>query len=367
MDTPAPTSVPPGVRAPALERWLARRFPYAAGRLTAVRPLTGGRSNLTYAVDFAGHRLVVRRPPVAGALATAHDMAREYRVLSALHPTAVPVPRPYGLCTDERVLGAPFYVMAYVPGDTHRSDADLARLSPGQVAAAADALVDALVALHRVPPPQVGLDSFGRAEGFLARQLHRWRAQSEASRTEPVPGADELHRRLAARIPASAEGTVVHGDFKLDNVLFAPGRTDCIAAVVDWEMSTLGDPLADLGLLRVYWEGFAGIEGAPLGCPAQAPGRPAFARLAERYAAGTGAGLEDLGWYTASGYYKLAVILENVLFRASLDPAGGPADPQLADCLPQLVERGHAELTAAARPSRSGRSSARRSATAPGE
>ncbi|WP_435177691.1 phosphotransferase family protein [Actinacidiphila sp. bgisy145] len=361
MDIPAPIPIPPGVHPAALQRWLAGKFPHEAGGLTAVRPLTGGRSNLTFLVEYGERRLVLRRPPLDGALATAHDVAREHRVLSALHPTAVPVPRTHGLCADTAVPGAPFYVMDHVAGLVHRTDADLARLSPGQVAAAADTLVDVLVALHQVPPAAVGLDGFGRPEGFLVRQLRRWRAQSEASRTEPVPGADALHARLADRLPPRGRAAVVHGDFKLDNVLFAPGRADEIAAVLDWEMSTLGDPLTDLGLLRVYWEGFAGIADAPLGCPAQAPGRPQFAGLAERYAAGTGAGLEHLDWYTAFGYYKLAVILENVLFRASRDPRPGSEDAHLAACIPQLVERGHAVLAATAR------RSATATATATGE
>src|SRR5690606_18230877 len=241
---------PPGVDLARLRAYLDRELPgTVTGPLTA-RLVEGGRSNLTYLLDDGTGRWVLRRPPLGHVLPTAHDMSREHRVISGLHGTAVPVPRARTLCTDEDVLGAPFYVMDFVPGSPLRTADQLRPRGPERTKAIADRLVETLVERHAVDPAAVGLGDFGRPEGFLERQLRRWSKQLAASRSRDVPGIDELHERLAARVPASPAPAVVHGDYRLDNVLV--GEDDRINAVLDWEMSTLGDPLTDVALLLAY-------------------------------------------------------------------------------------------------------------------
>jgi aminoglycoside phosphotransferase (APT) family kinase protein len=218
----------------------------------AVRQLPGGRSNLTYRVtDAAGRDWVLRRPPLHGVLPSAHDMGRDHRVIAALAGTPVPVPATFGLCQDPAVTGAPFYVMGYVDGVVPRDEATVAAgLDVAARGEAASSLVDALVALHQVDPEQVGLGQLGRHHGYLERQLARWQRQLDQTRTRPLPALDEVHRRLAANLPAQAgPARIVHGDFRLDNVVLSPAGQ--VLAVLDWELCTLGDPLADVGLLQV--------------------------------------------------------------------------------------------------------------------
>ena len=242
----------------------------------AIRQIAGGRSNLTYRVtDAAGTSWVLRRPPLHGVLPSAHDMGREHRVISALAGTPVPVPATFGLCQDPAVTGAPFYVMAYVDGIVPRDEATVAAgLDEPARARAADSLVDALVALHRVDPGQVGLGQLGRHHGYLERQLARWQRQLDQARTRPLPALDEVHRRLEANLPAQVgPARIVHGDFRLDNVVLSPAGQ--VLAVLDWELCTLGDPLADVGLLLVYWAE-PGDQTLPLGsAPTSCPASPA--------------------------------------------------------------------------------------------
>ncbi|MGW2850393.1 phosphotransferase family protein, partial [Streptomyces sp. NPDC001274] len=245
-----PDVSPPGLDLDRLRGHLDRERPGLVGGPLRARLIEGGRSNLTYVVTDGTGRWVVRRPPLGHVLATAHDMRREHRVISALHPTGVPVPEPVLLCEDESVNGAPFYVMEYVAGTPYRTVEQLAPLGPGRTREAVLGLVDTLVDLHAVDPQAVGLGDFGRPEGFLERQLRRWGKQLDASRNRELPGIDALHTALGRALPASPAPTVVHGDYRLDNVLI--GDDDRIKAVLDWEMSTLGDPLTDLGLLVMY-------------------------------------------------------------------------------------------------------------------
>ncbi|GHE12669.1 phosphotransferase family protein [Streptomyces alanosinicus] len=345
MTTTLPEA-PPGVDTDRLSDWLDRRLP-GAGPLTEVRPLTGGRSNLTYRIVWGSRTLVLRRPPLGHVLATAHDMAREYRVLSALAGSDVPVPPVYGLCNDPDVLGAPFYVMGFTDGTTYRSDAELAPLGPTSARRATHALVDTLARLHAVDPTRGGLGDFGRPEGFMARQVRRWRRQWEDSRTRDVAGADALNDRLAASCPASARTGLVHGDYKLDNVLLDRADPGRVTAVLDWEMATLGDPLADLGMLCMYWDGFAGVDRAPVASPGVLPGWPGRETLVERYAAHHPDGLEHLGWYTAFGFYKLAAILEGIHCRTVRGLTVGEESADLAAAVPLLVTRGHEALDTA--------------------
>ncbi len=334
------------VDAEALGRWLADRLP---GPLPAAVPsvsrLTGGLSNLTYLVEWGGDRLVVRRPPLGHVLETAHDMGREYRLLTALAPTPVPVPEPYGLCEDAGVMGAPFYAMGWVPGETFRSDAQLAALSGRDARLTTDALVDTLAELHALVPDQVGLGGFGRPQGFMVRQLLRWRRQWEQSRTREVPGADELNDRLAASCPDQGGVSLVHGDYKLDNLLFDPARPGRINAVLDWEMSTVGDPLADLGMLCMYWEGFSGLADSPVATPADQPHWPGRRHLLDRYAARSGLCLDQVGWYRAFAYYKIAAILEGIHCRVTQGLADEEGSRGVAAAVPLLIDRGHAALS----------------------
>jgi aminoglycoside phosphotransferase (APT) family kinase protein len=309
------SKVVPGIDLEGVTGWFGEHVPEARPPL-AVRLIAGGRSNLTYRVaDAAGAAWVLRRPPLHGVLPSAHDMGREHRVISALAGTPVPVPATFGLCEDEAVTGAPFYVMAYVDGIVPRDEATVAAgLDEPARAAAADSLVDALVALHEVDPDQVGLGELGRRSGYLERQLARWRRQLEQSRTRPLPALDEAHRRLAANLPTQVgPARIVHGDFRLDNVVLSP--TGQVLAVLDWELCTLGDPLADVGLLLVYWAE-PGDQTLPLGtAPTVMPGFPGRAALTEAYATRSGRDLSQLDLYVAFASWKLAVILEGVVAR----------------------------------------------------
>ncbi|MET8830277.1 phosphotransferase family protein [Streptomyces sp. NPDC004610] len=328
---------PPGLDPERLRGLLDRERPgLVAGPLTA-RLIEGGRSNLTYTVTDGTGRWVVRRPPLGHVLATAHDMRREHRVISALHPTAVPVPGTLLLCEDEEVLGAPFYVMEQVPGTPYRTAEQLAPLGPERTRAAVLGLVDTLVELHAVDPAEVGLGDFGRPDGFLDRQLRRWGKQLDASRNRDLAGIDELHTALGRALPRSPAPTVIHGDYRLDNVLL--DDSDRIAAVLDWEMSTLGDPLTDLGLLVMYGIPL-GTPGSPVSTTAEAAGHPAPAELIERYAARSGREVSAVAWYTAFAWFKLAVILEGIHYRYTLGRTVGPGFDRIGDLVPVFIEHG---------------------------
>ncbi|MYT22931.1 phosphotransferase [Streptomyces sp. SID7760] len=323
------------------------------GHLDRVRPglvagalrgrlIEGGRSNLTYEITDGTGRWVVRRPPLGHVLATAHDMKREHRVIRALHGTAVPVPEPVLLCEDDSVLGAPFYVMEYVDGVPYRSAGQLAELGPERTRRAVLGLVDTLVDLHAVDPAAVRLGDFGRPEGFLDRQLRRWGKQLDSSRGRELAGIDELHAALGRSLPRSPAPTVVHGDFRLDNVLIG-GPDDTIRAVLDWEMSTLGDPLTDLGLLVMYSSDL-GLTDSPVSTTSGAPGHPAPAELIERYAARSGRDTGAIAWYTAFAWFKLAVILEGIHYRYTLGQTVGAGFDRIGDLVPVFIEHGVATL-----------------------
>ncbi|WP_217170799.1 phosphotransferase family protein [Streptomyces sp. AC512_CC834] len=329
---------PPGLDLDRLRGLLDRERPGLVTGALSGRLIEGGRSNLTYAVSDGTARWVVRRPPLGHVLATAHDMRREHRVISALHPTHVPVPRPVLLCEDDEVLGAPFYVMEFVEGTPYRTAEQLTPLGPERTRAAVLNLVDTLVGLHAVDPAEVGLADFGRPEGFLDRQLRRWAKQLDASRNRDLAGIDELHATLGRELPPSPAATVVHGDYRLDNVLIG-GENDDIRAILDWEMSTLGDPLTDLGLLVMYSMPL-GLPDSPVSTTARAPGHPAPAELIERYAARSGRDVSAVAWYTAFAWFKLAVILEGIHYRYTLGQTVGPGFDRIGDLVPVFIEHG---------------------------
>ncbi|MFD7938112.1 phosphotransferase family protein [Streptomyces sp. NPDC059755] len=331
---------PPGLDLDRLRALLERERPgLVDGPLTG-RLIEGGRSNLTYAVSDGTAKWVVRRPPLGHVLATAHDMRREHRVISALHPTSVPVPRPVLLCEDpdnEAAPGAPFYVMEFVEGTPYRTADELAPLGERRTRDTVLSLVDTLVELHAVDPAAVGLADFGRPEGFLDRQLRRWGKQLDASRSRELPGIDELHAALGRGLPHSPAPAVVHGDYRLDNVLIGPD--DTIRAILDWEMSTLGDPLTDLGLLVMYSVPLE-LPNSPISTTASAPGHPSPAELIERYATRSGRDVSAVSWYTAFAWFKLAVILEGIHYRYTLGQTVGRGFDRIGELVPVFIEHG---------------------------
>src|SRR6476469_3731285 len=331
--TPA---APDGIKLEALAAWLGEHVPGASLPLRFER-IAGGHSNLTYRVtDAAGRQWALRRPPLGKRLGSAHDMGREFKVVSALGKTEVPVAPVVGLCTDETVNEAPFYVMEFVEGPILRGLAE-AEVFPesSDRHAIGERVADTLVEIHAVDPDAVGLGDLGRKEEYVARQLRRWQGQWEKSKTRELPAIDAVHDRLAARIPEQGPATIVHGDYRLDNMILTPGGE--VAAVVDWELCTLGDPLADVGLLMVYWPE-AGEELVALGQPATlAPGFPKREELKARYAERSGRDLAQLDFFVALGYWKLAIILEGVYARYAAGQYG-KVDPGI-EAFARLVER----------------------------
>lgn len=310
-----------GISHGPLEEWFRRRVPEIEPPLDYEK-IHGGLSNLTFLVtDQAGARWVLRRPPLGKRLGSAHDMGREVKVVSGLASTPVPVPPVVGYCEDEEVTGAPFYVMEFVEGPVLRSPVQAALFpDPEQRQRIGFGLVETLAAIHAVDPDRTGLRDLGRRNGYAERQLKRWAGQWEKSKTRELPLIEQVHDQLAGMVPAQTVTTLVHGDYRLDNVIFSP--TGEVAAVVDWELCTLGDPLADLGLLMVYWID-PGSEGVPLLKPATSePGFPTGRELADHYAAVSGRDISDLDFFVALGYWKLAIILEGVLARFSAGQYG---------------------------------------------
>ncbi|HEX7096654.1 MAG TPA: phosphotransferase family protein [Acidimicrobiales bacterium] len=314
---------PAGLDAERVTAWLSSHIPDIEPPLTFTL-IAGGRSNLTYRVeDSAGRRWALRRPPLGHVLATAHDVAREHRIMSALAPTEVPVPEPVALCEDVDVNGAPFYVMSFVDGvvlrDIPTAEAFDAALRPE----ASRSLVDALAAIHAVDVDAVGLGQLARREGYIERQLKRWRTQYEATRSIEAPAIERAHELLAAKVPKQGPAGIVHGDFRLDNCIFGPDGH--VAAVLDWELCTLGDVLADLGQLLVYWTE-PGEDGALESPPTTVPGFFTRDELVARYAERTGRDLSQLDFYVAFAAWKVACILDGVHKRYAAGAMGAPPE-----------------------------------------
>jgi aminoglycoside phosphotransferase (APT) family kinase protein len=341
---------PPGISSvPALEGWLAANVTGTPVSVTDISLIAGGRSNLTYQLTLgSGRPLVLRRPPLGHVLPTAHDMSREFRVISALADTDVPVAGAVAYCADGDVIGAPFYLMDYVPGRVLRTSVDTETLTPGQNAGLSEGLADMLAAIHGVDTAAVGLADLGKGAGYLSRQLDRWQRQWQLSKTREVPGYDELVGSLAGQLPGEGEVTLVHGDFRIDNVLVDVDTTT-ILAVVDWEMATLGDPLADLGLTLVYWTD-PGEEGwlDPVG-QGRAPGlntdattSPGFmsrAEFAAGYASRTGRDISQIEYYMAFACFKLAVVLEGINARYLQHQTVGEGFEREGEVVPVLIAR----------------------------
>jgi aminoglycoside phosphotransferase (APT) family kinase protein len=325
----------PGLDLGALTTWLDAQHPgLRAGELDG-QVIAGGKSNLTYRVTDGTNTWALRRPPLAHVLPTAHDMVREYRVISALRDTAVPVAETVALCEDVDVIGSPFYLMSFVDGVVLDKPKELAALTPDTARSTCEQLVDTLVELHSVEPASVGLADFGKADGFLARQVRRWHQQWQASETEPRAVLDEAISRLNATLPEQSAPGIVHGDYRLTNVMYRPDLSG-IAAVVDWEMSTLGDPLTDVGMLVVYQTLSAEDDFV---MPRMNPedGWPTAAQLVERYAAGSPRDLAHLDWYVGFGYFKLAVIAEGIHHRYLQGKTVGDGFSHFGPAVPLLL------------------------------
>lgn len=324
-----PPDDPRGIDAESVTSWFAERVAELATPLQ-FEQITGGLSNLTYRVTAAdGRRWVLRRPPLGHVLATAHDMAREHRIITALGPTMVPVPPVVDLCVDESVNGAPFYVMDFVDGLV-ASDASVAEaLTIPARATACRSLVDVLATIHGIDVDAIGLGDLGRREDYVGRQLSRWKRQYDASTDSPITEMDQLHDRLLARIPQQVDATIVHGDYRIENCILRSDGT--IAAVLDWELCTLGDPLADLGFTLVYWgEATDRLPIAP-NATTTLPGFATRAEVVAMYAERTGRDVSSIGYYMALGYWKLGCILQGVLMRYRAGAMGDSdrSDPRL--------------------------------------
>ncbi|QHE67839.1 phosphotransferase family protein [Rhodococcus sp. WAY2] len=333
----ATAQTPLGLDLDVLGAWFASEIPGSGSDLRATL-IAGGRSNLTYIVTDGRQEWIVRRPPLGHVLATAHDMNREYRVMSALQNTGVPVPRTFALCTDPAVLGADFYVMERCAGTPYRTASELELLGTERTRTISERLVDTLAALHAVEPASVGLGDFGRPEGFLGRQVVRWKKQLDASHTRDLPAADELYRRLAESVPTESAAGIVHGDFRLDNVLV--DNSDQVAAVLDWEMATLGDPLTDLALMLVYFRLDADAGSDSAGNVSTAPGFLDERAVIARYSRGSDRDLSGFGFYLGLAAFKLAAIMEGINYRHLHGQTVGDGFDRVGEAVHLLLDAG---------------------------
>ena len=312
-----------GVPDAAVE-WFRRSVPGISGDVSFER-ITGGRSNLTYRVsDEAGTTWALRRPPLGGVLETAHDMGREWRFLSALAPTDVPVPTPVAFCDDRDVAGVDFYVMDFVAGRVLNSLADGERVPESAKARIGESTMDVLVALHAVQPAEVGLDDLARPGNFVERQLRRWHRQAHSSALEDLSAIDAAHDALAERIPEAPPNRIAHGDYRTGNISYSEAGE--AVAVFDWELATIGDPYCDLGHLLVSWSEPDDEVPAALSGPTGAGGFPTRSQLIDRYEAGTGVGLPDIDFYVAFARWRAACIHAGVWTRYQAGDMGETAD-----------------------------------------
>jgi aminoglycoside phosphotransferase (APT) family kinase protein len=296
-----------------LGSWLAANVRRFAGPFV-IEKFTGGQSNPTYRIDAASGAYVLRRKPFGPILPSAHAVEREYRLIAALHPTGFPVARPYGLCEDAEVIGSPFYVMEMVEGRT-LWDGSLPGMRPELRTDHYNAIIDTLAALHNVDHEGVGLGDYGKPGNYFARQVERWSKQYRASQTDDLPEVERLIEWLPRTVPEQTRTSIVHGDFRIDNMIFA-AREPRIVAVLDWELSTLGDPLADFSYFLMSWvtepEGRSGVKGLT----GIRTGIPDLEQVVARYCAATGRdGVPDLDWYFAYNLFRLAGIVQGIKKR----------------------------------------------------
>lgn len=300
----------------ALSAWVTANVPGSQGPIK-VSHLSGGSSNLTFRVQDDANDWVLRRPPVGAFLATANDMGREYRVQTGLQNTDVPVPRTIAMCEDESIIGVPFYLMTFVDGIVYSDTDQVAHLDQSQALAATDELIDVLAQLHSVDFEAVGLGQLGKPSGFLERQINRWCLQWEKSKQRELPAIDEVAARLKRSVPTHTDASIVHGDYSFNNTMWSRTDPAKMVAVLDWEMSTLGDPLTDLGMVSVYW-GEAGEIMWRSRSPQPHrlnPGFPSGDHLLARYEASSGRSIQDIDVYRVLAVFKLSIITEGALAR----------------------------------------------------
>jgi aminoglycoside phosphotransferase (APT) family kinase protein len=335
-----------GIDQQPLTKWLTDRLPELEPPFRFTR-VGEGQSNLTFRLDdAAGHAVVLRRPPLGEILASAHDMEREHRILSGLASAGARVPQPLAVCDDPDVTGAPFYVMEHVDGLIVTKVETAERLEPDARAAAARSLVQTLSELQAVDLDAAGLGDFKRPESLASRQLRRWTRQWHASKTAELPVIEEVAELLAARMPDELESVLVHGDYRLDNAVLSPAGD--VLAVLDWELCSVGDPLADVGLMIAYWNelgAVAGQAGALFREPVTAvAGFPTGAELATEYARASGRDLADLDYWVAFAYWKVAIIVEGVYRRWLNDPGNGSGAGALQPAVARLAGLARAAL-----------------------
>ncbi len=335
----APIAADDPIDIAALERWMTRRMPGFEGPISLAK-FKGGQSNPTYRVDTPGGSYVLRRQPFGKLLPSAHAVDREYRLIAALHPTGFPVPKPYfGLCEDDSVIGSMFYIMALVEG-RNLWDGAMPGMTPDERRGLYHAMIDTLAALHRIDPDAVGLGDYGKPGDYFARQIGRWTKQYRASETETIPAMDRLIEWLPASMPTQDRVSIVHGDYRIDNMIFAPDEPR-VAAVLDWELSTLGDPMADFAYFLMPWmtaqmgaSNVCGLDHAALGIPT-------VDQAVARYCAATGReGVPDLNWYTAYNLFRFTAIVQGVKKRAIDGNASSAAALERADRVIPLADEG---------------------------
>ncbi|MCJ0890950.1 phosphotransferase family protein [Rhodococcus sp. ARC_M5] len=328
----------PGMNRDALERFLRENGIEVDGTLL-VEMISGGRSNLTYRAYDDTSTWVVRRPPTSGLTPSAHDMAREWAVTDALASTDVPVARTVAFDRDGSALGAPMTVVEFVPGRVVRTREDLDDLTDTQVAGNAAELVRVLAALHAVDPMSVGLEKFGRPDGFVTRQVATWARQWQTVKTRELPDVDRLHRALEAAVPTRSAASIVHGDYRVDNTILDAEDPSSVAAVVDWEMSTLGDPLTDVALMCVYRQPvFDAVLGADAAWTSDR--YPSAADLVQQYAVRSGRDVDNWGFYLALANFKLGVIGEGITHRALSGSDTGAGARNAADATQEFIAAG---------------------------
>jgi aminoglycoside phosphotransferase (APT) family kinase protein len=330
-----PMTAAPGVDLPRVSRWLAEHIPGVSAPLTFTR-IGEGQSNLTFRVGESGGRLLVlRRPPLGEILASAHDVVREHRILTALHPAGFPVPRTLALCEDAGVTGAPFYVMEHIEGLVLSRVTAGEQIEPDVRARLARGIAATLAQLHAVDLDAVGLGDFRRPESLISRQLRRWQRQWEASKTRELADIEEVAAWLEARMPEEREVVLLHGDYHLSN--FVLGEDGSMRAVLDWELCTAGDPLADVGQMVAYWNEMRAADGFFRQPVAALDGFPDAEALAAAYAQAARRDVDALGYWVAFAYWKIAIIIEGVYRRWLNDPQNGSDAGALAPAVVRLA------------------------------
>lgn len=334
------TALEPLINEENLRRYLAQHFPGEDAPL-AIERISGGHSNETFFIRRGVQEWVLRRPPRGPLLPTAHDVLREYRVLHALNTTNVPTPRVLLACEDTGIIGAPVYLMERVPGIVIREELPSYGADAAGRRAISKALIDALAALHSADWQAIGLATLGKPEGYLERQLRRWMGQLDRSRQRPLPDLDAVTTWLTEHLPVSGPATIVHGDYRLDNAIYASDEPR-VAAIVDWEMATIGDPLADLGYLLSSWQEAGDAQSVIMSRLVQVTTLPGFmsrAEVAAYYSEQTGRPVRDLAFYEALAIWKLAILLEGSYARHRAGTTDDPFFATLDQGVPSLAQQ----------------------------